>query len=152
MIYVVSHMSRGQDVNLHQLRLFTSVVRTGSFTQAARQHFISQSALSTQVRQLELSVGAPLFSRVHGAVTPTEAGLQLFAWAESLLAHADACAEGMRRLSEAGGRTVSIGVSPTGAFYPLVEALRQFRVESPETSVRLSIEPTRDLLAAVSAG
>lgn len=147
-----THMIRGREVNLHQLRLFTAVVRMGSFTQAAREHYISQSALSSQIHQLATSIGTPLFTRVHGSVIPSEAGQRLFAWADSLLQHADTCAAAMARLAAAAAEPIVVGVSPTGAFYPLVEALQAFRLENHGLPVRLAIEPTPALIASLSAG
>jgi LysR family hydrogen peroxide-inducible transcriptional activator len=51
-------------MELHQLRYFCAVAATGSFTGAAELEGISQPSLSQQIRKLEQTVGAPLFTRL----------------------------------------------------------------------------------------
>lgn len=61
-------------LNLHHLRLFRAVAHGGSLTAAARGLGISQSAVSTQIRALELSLGHDLFERRGRSLVLTEAG------------------------------------------------------------------------------
>lgn len=139
-------------INLHQLRLFVDVVRKGSFTQAAQLHFISQSALSAQVRRLEQSIGLPLFSQVHGKITLTAAGMQLFEVGQSLLRQEDAVVERVRALQVESKEVASVGVSPTGAVYPLLEAVREFRSCNAGFSVRLHIASAPSLFEELASG
>ncbi|WP_420408435.1 LysR family transcriptional regulator [Hoeflea sp.] len=61
-------------INLHHLRLFRAVARDGTLTGAARALNISQSAVSTQIKALEASLGHDLFERVGRNLVLTEAG------------------------------------------------------------------------------
>lgn len=61
-------------MNLHHLRLFRAVARDGTLTGAARGLNISQSAVSTQIRALETSLGHDLFERRNRSLVLTEAG------------------------------------------------------------------------------
>ena len=61
-------------LNYHHLRYFQEVAREGNLTRAAAMLNLSQSALSTQIRQLEERLGHPLFERTGRAMTLTEAG------------------------------------------------------------------------------
>ncbi len=61
-------------LNLHHLRLFRAVAQDGTLTGAARQLNISQSAVSTQLRTLEASLGHDLFERRGRGLILTEAG------------------------------------------------------------------------------
>ncbi|MEO0745015.1 MAG: LysR family transcriptional regulator [Pseudomonadota bacterium] len=61
-------------LNLHHLRLFRAVARDGTLTGAARGLNISQSAVSTQIKALEASLGQNLFDRAGRALILTEAG------------------------------------------------------------------------------
>ena len=61
-------------LNLHHLRLFRAVARDGTLTGAARGLNISQSAVSTQIKALEASLGQDLFERAGRALILTEAG------------------------------------------------------------------------------
>ncbi|WP_294492112.1 LysR family transcriptional regulator [uncultured Ruminococcus sp.] len=59
---------------LKQIRYFQSVVRLGSFTAAAEEHFISQSAISQQIKALEEELGVMLLERKKRSFTLTDAG------------------------------------------------------------------------------
>ncbi len=59
---------------LKQLRYFQSVVRLNSFSEAAEENFISQSAISQQVQALERELGFPLLERRNRTFTLTPAG------------------------------------------------------------------------------
>lgn len=61
-------------MNYHHLRYFHEVATVGNLTQAASRLNVSQSALSTQIRQLEERLGHPLFERVGRRLVLTEAG------------------------------------------------------------------------------
>ncbi len=64
--------------NFSALLAFVTVTREGSFTRAAAQLGVSQSALSHAIRTLETSLGIRLLTRTTRSVSPTEAGEHLF--------------------------------------------------------------------------
>ena len=76
-------------LNLHHLRLFRAVARDGTLTGAARQLNLSQSALSTQLRALEASLGHDLFERRGRGLVLTEAGRIALDHAEAIFRTAD---------------------------------------------------------------
>ncbi|TNE85150.1 MAG: LysR family transcriptional regulator [Deltaproteobacteria bacterium] len=71
-------------LNFHHLRYFWLVAREGHLTRTARALRVSQSALSTQIRELESQLGEPLFDRVGRSLELTEAGRIAFAYAEEI--------------------------------------------------------------------
>lgn len=64
---------------LHQLKVFETVARHGSFTRAAEELFITQPTVSSQVKQLTKAVGLPLFEQIGKSLYLTEAGKELLA-------------------------------------------------------------------------
>ena len=60
------------------LLVFEAAARTGSFTRAADELNVQQPAVSASIKQLEASLGVPLFARAHRSVTLTHAGERLF--------------------------------------------------------------------------
>ncbi len=95
-------------MNLHHLRLFRAVAREGSLTAAARSLNISQSAVSTQIKTLEASLGHDLFERRGRTLHLTEAGGialdhadEIFRTADHLTATLDR-AESQRRILRIG--------------------------------------------------
>ncbi len=72
-------------LNYHHLHYFWAVARDGNLTRAARQLHVSQSALSTQIRQLETQLGQPLFERRGRALHLTEAGRLALEYADTIV-------------------------------------------------------------------
>ena len=64
---------------LHQLKVFETVARKGSFTRAAEELLITQPTVSSQVKQLTKSVGLPLFEQIGKSLYLTDAGRELLA-------------------------------------------------------------------------
>ena len=73
-------------LNYHHLNYFSVVAKTGNLTRAAQQLHIAQSALSTQIRLLERSLGQSLFVRAARSMHLTEAGRIALAYAETIFA------------------------------------------------------------------
>ena len=73
-------------LNYHHLHYFWAVAKEGNLTRAAAQLHVSQSALSTQIKQLEDQLGQPLFTRVGRALQLTEAGRVALTYADTIFA------------------------------------------------------------------
>ena len=71
-------------LNFHHLHYFWVVAKEGHLTRAAQQLHVSQSALSTQIRQLEEQLGHPLFAREGRSLRLTEVGNLVLGYAESI--------------------------------------------------------------------
>ncbi len=71
-------------LNYHHLRYFRAIAKEGSLTAAAKALNLSQSSLSIQLRQLEESLGQPLFSRENKSLVLTEAGRIALDYAETI--------------------------------------------------------------------
>jgi len=90
-----------QQLNLHHLRYFHAVAVEGNLTRTAQRLRVSQSALSSQIRQLESELGTALFDRVGRRLELTEAGRIARDYAEEIFAAGvelvDTLAQGRRR-------------------------------------------------------
>lgn len=71
-------------LNYHHLRYFWAIAKEGSLTRAAKRLRVAQSALSIQLRQLEQSLGHPLFERESKRLLLTEAGQMVLGYAETI--------------------------------------------------------------------
>src|SRR5438876_202110 len=74
------------DVHLRDLRYFVAVAQQLHFTRAAETLYVSQPALSKQIRALERQLRVTLFERDHGKVRLTRAGTELLPHAERMVA------------------------------------------------------------------
>mgnify|MGYP002151947237 CR=1 FL=1 len=77
-----------EHVNLHHLRYFWAVASEGNLTRTASRLRVSQSALSSQIRELETQLGLQLFERTGRRLVLTEAGRIALSYAEDIFAKA----------------------------------------------------------------
>jgi DNA-binding transcriptional LysR family regulator len=93
------------NVRVQDVRYFLAVAEELSFTRAAERLFVSQPALSKQIRQLEAQLRAELFTRGHRMVGLTAAGAAFLPRARAIVAEWEAAAEDVRL----AGRTLTVG-------------------------------------------
>lgn len=112
------------DVHIRELRYFVEVAEQLHFTRAAEALFISQPALSKQLRALENQLGAPLFTRDHRSVTLTAAGVALLPYARETLASWAAAQDALAQIVRATATRLMVGMStaPSRGLWPLVRA------------------------------
>ncbi|RYF66697.1 MAG: LysR family transcriptional regulator, partial [Comamonadaceae bacterium] len=122
-------------MELRQLRYFVRVVELGSFSRAAADLGMVQSALSQQVARLEGELSARLLTRSAQGVAPTEAGLAFFREAQLTVRHADQAVRAAQDARLSG--TVSIGLPPTVGSVLGVPLLSAMRKKYPDVRVHL---------------
>ncbi|MEV0335072.1 LysR family transcriptional regulator [Nocardia sp. NPDC050717] len=118
-------------MEFRQVEHFLAVARAGSFTAAAREVHIVQSALSASVRRLERELGAPLFERTTRRLRLTEAGQTFLPRAQRLLADAEIARDEVAALAELTRGRVAIGTIQTLTMIDLPGLLGRFRVRYP---------------------
>jgi LysR family glycine cleavage system transcriptional activator len=118
---------------------FESAARHLSFTKAGEELFLTQSAVSRQIKDLEDQLGVPLFERRHRALSLTEAGQQFYASAAQVLTTMRAATE---RLRAQAGRRRPLSVTTTNSFAALwlVPRLAGFTRTHPGIDVRIMAE------------
>ncbi len=122
-----------------QLLTFTALARRGSFTRAAKDLFLTQSAVSHAIKSLEEQVGARLVDRTGKRVLLTQAGEQLLRHAEKIIREMELARAGLNTLSTSGQSRLRVGASTTACQYILPAALREFKQSFPKCVIR--IEP-----------
>lgn len=130
-------------LNLHGLRIFHAVARTGSFTRAAEQLFLTQPAISKAVRELEGSLGLVLLERTVGGGTRargarlTQEGAALFEHARAIFSLEQAAIDDLRARAGAQRGRLFIGASTTVAAYWLAPFLARMRAGHPEAELQV---------------
>lgn len=132
-------------LNLHLLRMFATVVRSGSFSRAAEILSVSQPAISKGVRDFELQVGCRLLNRSPKGVVPTPEGLALARRAEALFAVERAAEEELSALRGLHNGSLRIGASTTIATYMIPQYLGSFHRAHPAVDLHLISANTRDI-------
>ena len=100
-------------LNYHHLYYFWQVARGGNLTQVANRLHISQSALSTQIKQLEESLGQQLFHRQGRKLLLTEAGQQVLTYANEIFTKGEELEALVRQGISPVHQTLRIGMAPT---------------------------------------
>jgi DNA-binding transcriptional LysR family regulator len=132
-------------LNLHLLRLFVTVVQTGSFSRAAETLHISQPAISKGVRDFEMQVGCRLLDRTTKGVRATREGNALFQHAQSIFAAERAAEEELTSLRGLDSGYLRIGASTTISTYIIANYLGVFHKAYPNIDLHLVSENTHDI-------
>lgn len=141
------------DVHGRDLRYFVTVAEELHFTRAAERLFVSQPALSKQVRLLERHLGATLFERDRRSVRLTAAGVALLPHAREVLAAWDAGLSALDRVAAEDRVRLRVGMSTSPGRGGLLPAIRsRFTAEHPTARLELRQIDWRDPSAGLADG
>lgn len=132
-------MKRGR-LPLTALRSFEVAGRLQSFTLAAQELFISQAAISRQIRELEAALGRPLFKRGHRSVYLTSAGQALLAVLTPSFDAMGDCLDDLQVQAADDRSVVTISAEPSFAACWLMPRLSGFRNDHPTIDVNVDAE------------
>lgn len=122
-----------------RLQVFYTVAKQLSFTKAAELLYMTQPAVTFQIKQLEEHFNTRLFERSHSKITLTPAGEVALDYAERIL---NLSTEMETRLGELTGQvsgTLLVGASTTIAEYMLPRLLGDFKAKYPQVHARLTV-------------
>ena len=126
--------------NLHDLLAFIAVARERSFTRAAAQLGVSQSALSHTISGLEGRLGLRLLTRTTRSVAPTEAGERLLRTVGPRFAEIDADLAALGELREKPAGTIRITAGEHAAGAILWPALAKLLPDYPDIKVEITVD------------
>ena len=134
------------------LRLVLAIVDEGGVTRASERMNLTQSALSHQLKQIEASLGVPLFLRVKKRLVPTEAGAELVARARQILADLGALEDDIRRRAAGWRGTLRISTECYTVYEWLPPLLKRFNRRHRNIDVRIVAEATSNPVGALENG
>jgi DNA-binding transcriptional LysR family regulator len=140
------------DVEVRLLRAFVAVADELHFGRAAASLFITQPALSQQIRKLERDLGLTLFDRDRRRVELSAAGASLLDQARAAIAAADAVAVTARQLRRATRQHLVVGFHVRWPDDLLARAARAFRREHPDVELELRQYDFTDSSAGLRSG
>lgn len=136
-------------LDLYKLRIFMAVVQEGSFRGAAERLYITQSAISQHIKDLETSLGRQLFERGWRGVTLTTHGELLQSYAQrifDLVAEAENALTNLENLPEG---KLTIGATPGVGIYLAPDWIGRFRSRYAQFSVTLQTGVTAQVVSDV---
>lgn len=140
-------------MTITQIECFVETARMGSLSKAAENLFISQPAVSRQIRALENDLGFPLFERKNTGVNLTQMGEILYDnWKEMLLIHRSAV-DKAKDLYYGEQKTIRIGILESlSEKEHITDALIRFNQKYPDLDVEYDVFKMRDLKNGIEQG
>lgn len=141
-------------LNLHQLRMFKAVVEHQGFTRAAEHLFVTQSAVSKSVRELEHQLDLPLIERhgPHGGIVLTDSGQALYEHARAIFAMEQAAVDDMHARTGLRRGRLRLGASTTVAAYWLPASIARFAQAHGDIELTLIVANTAHIGQSVIDG
>ncbi|MBI5667869.1 MAG: LysR family transcriptional regulator [Chloroflexi bacterium] len=136
-------------LNLYKLEIFRMVVEAGSFSRAADRLYLSQSAISQHIQDLEASLGTRLFERGPRGVRLTPAGAILQEYTRCILNLLAEAENAVMNVEEISSGQLRIGATPGVGGYLLPEWIQTFRTRYPHLVVSLQTDVTARITAAL---
>ena len=132
-----------------RLQVFHTVARLLSFTKAAESLHMTQPAVTFQVRQLEEYFNTRLFDRTHNRISLTEAGGEVFKYADQIFELYSQMENSIRELTGEIRGVVTIGASTTIAEYMLPSLLGDFKTKFQDVDIHLKVSNTEGIVSMV---
>ena len=134
-----------------RLRIFHTVAKHGSFTRAAESLFMSQPAVTFQIRQLEERYQVRLFERGHGHISLTPAGELVLDFAERIIGLSDEMETRLAEMTDEMRGQIEIGASTVLAETVMSRVLTEFNALYPQVRVRLVVANSASIESRVLA-
>lgn len=133
-------------MNIGSMKIFCDVVHTKSFTKTAQNHYVSQPAVTKQIRLLENDYNAILFNRDERVLTLTEAGEIFYVYAKEILRMNEVLFQEIQHKVNQQNQKLVVGASFTIGEYLLPALISEFKKEEKGIQIDLSIGNTPTIL------
>lgn len=140
------------NITLRQLRAFAAVARTGSFTLAAESLFVTQSALSGLIKEMEQSLGLRLFDRSTRRIHLSAIGRSIYPLIDKILLDLDGVLDEVTNLKELKKGLVRVAAPQLMACTLLPEVMAAYQAQHPEVEVRLIDCAVESVVSRVFSG
>lgn len=138
-------------MEIRQLKYFVGIAECGSFSEASRKFFLSQSAISQQIKLLEEELGTTLFLRDSRNVSLTESGELLLPLAKDLLTQVNKCKDRISDIHNLLSGELSIGL--THSLEPSVRnAVVNFMRRYPQVQLNIYYKTIPELISMLKNG
>lgn len=136
-------------MNLNQLRIFFESARNLSFSKAAEHLFISQPAVSMQIKQLEEMLRLKLFTKAGRRLYLTESGKMLLGYAQKIFDLEHEAEVALNELKEIKRGTLHIGTTKTYARYLMPNYISQFHTLYPQVGIHLNEGSSMEMMQSL---
>jgi len=134
-----------KNITLRQMKVFEAVARQLNYTRAAEELFLTQPAVSMQVKQLESALGVVLFEQLGKRIHLTEAGKEALGYSRTITQQLDELEGVLNRLKGLSGGRLRISVATTANYF-IPTLLGSFSRRYPDVTVSLDVTNRETLL------
>ncbi|WP_250515027.1 LysR family transcriptional regulator [Caballeronia sp. INDeC2] len=138
-----------RNATLRQLKIFETVARRLSFSRAAEELYLTQPAVSTQVKQLEEHAGLPLFEQLGKKIYLTPAGNEMLHYSRAILEQFREADDAMARLKGISGGRLNVAVISAGDYF-FPRLLAAFTQRNTDVRLNLAVHNREELLHQLS--
>jgi DNA-binding transcriptional LysR family regulator len=139
-------------MHIETLKVFCDLVDTGSFSVAAAQNYVTQSAVSQQIRTLETRYGRKLVERAKRRVRPTPAGEIFYEISREIVARHQDLEARWQAFSKIVAGTVRVATVHSVGLYEFSDELKRYVKAYPSVNVRLEYKKSSQIYEDVLAG
>jgi len=143
---------RRPSFTIEQLRSFVAVAEGEHVSRAAASLYLTQAAVTQQIRHLEQGLGLQLLERDGRRVRLTDAGRSLAEVCQAALRAIEVVDDSAQAMKELRRGSLHVGASPTCATYYLPPILAEFTRRHPQVKLTVAVDPTADLNRGVASG
>jgi len=140
------------NINLDLYRIFYIVAKNGSISSAANILYISQPAITFQIKKLEEQLGVSLFTRTKHGVLLTDEGKVLFNYVKTAIDSIDNGENALSNLKNLDTGTIRIGVSTTICRYILMPYIEKFHEMYPNIDIQINNNLSNNLIKELRNG
>ena len=134
---------------LQQLKILKAIVTEQSFTRAAESLFMSQPALSKQIKILEKNLETILINRERNQISLTESGEIFLQYTERILILCEESCRALTDLKKGDRGNLKVGASQTIGTYLMPRILALFAQNYPEIDLQVQVDPTRSISTSI---
>jgi DNA-binding transcriptional LysR family regulator len=140
-------------MELRHLRYFVAIGEEENYRRAAQRLNVAQTALSTQIQNLEAELGFKLFDRLPRGVKLSAAGKLFLADARRILRDVNEAASRAARVARGQSGTLRVGFTENASWRGVVpESLRRFRKRQPDAELQLTPATSLEQIEAIRSG
>ena len=140
-------------MELRHLRYFVAIGEEENYRRAAQRLHVAQTALSTQIQDMEAELGFKLFDRLPRGVKLSAAGRLFLEDARRILQQVSEAAASAARVARGQSGTLRVGFTENASWRGIVpESLRRFRERQPDAELQLTPATSLEQLEAIRSG
>ncbi|MCD8416958.1 LysR family transcriptional regulator [Tenacibaculum finnmarkense genomovar finnmarkense] len=132
------------NISLRNLKLINVIVKEGSITRASEKLFLTQPALSHQLKKLEEEIGLKIFNRLNKKLILTDIGRVLYSNSEKILASINLLNLELDEIKKGNKKEIRLTTECYTCYHWLPRVVQEFRKENPAINVQINIEATKE--------